>query len=170
MKRDSVIFLVIFFSLLFNSWTLQAEEEWNVDQSDSLNFQDFHKDKDAAIKLWKSDKNTRVEKPYEQSLPQPKDNAGASAEDKLIGTPATDLGATAAAVPSTNLDNSGKRYEIRERYTLNNSANTPYSAFFVIQALHQQMAGLCAKGWKKLAERSEPIETDYYLYYLIECL
>jgi hypothetical protein len=29
---------------------------------------------------------------------------------------------------------------------------------------------LCAHGWKKLSERSEPIEQDFYLYYEIECL
>jgi hypothetical protein len=71
---------------------------------------------------------------------------------------------------ANSVEISGKRFEIRERYTLTRSAKTPYSAFYVIEPLYKQSAQLCAKGWKKLAERSEPIEQDYYLYYEIECL
>ncbi|WP_101757039.1 hypothetical protein [Oceanicoccus sp. KOV_DT_Chl] len=76
---------------------------------------------------------------------------------------------TGIASTETSL-NSDKEFEIRERYSLSRSTQTPYSAFFVIEALHKQMAQLCPQGWKKLAERSEPIEQDFYLYYELKCL
>lgn len=66
--------------------------------------------------------------------------------------------------------NTGQRFEIRERYTLTRSASTPYSAFFVIEPLFKQAAQLCPLGWKKIAERSTPVEQDFYLYYEVECL
>lgn len=40
------------------------------------------------------------------------------------------------------------------------------------EAFHQdkKAAQLCAHDWKKLSERSGPIEQDFYLCYKIECL
>jgi hypothetical protein len=145
---------LIFFVSLTSAVTFA--QEMDIDQADSLRFQDFHKDKKEAVKVW--DK---------------KDNAPTKAyQDQSTATNAKPATASASSSVETanSVEISGKRFEIRERYTLTRSAKTPYSAFYVIEPLYKQSAQLCAKGWKKLAERSEPIEQDYYLYYEIECL
>ena len=135
----------------------------DVDQADTIDFQSFHKDKKEAVKVWDKTSNTPT-KTYSDSQQVPPTNS----------TPGT--AASAAAVPaaiaatSTSGDTKGKRFELRERYTLTRSAKTPYSAFYVIEPLYKQAAQFCLKGWRKLTERSEPIEQDYYLYYEIECL
>lgn len=147
-------------------------QDKDVDQADTLDFQSFHKDKKEAVKVWDKNSNTTT-KAYQD---QPTTNATSTATTPTNNTPAA-IGSTAvpaASVTSTagapNTASTGKRFEIRERYTLTRSAKTPYSAFYVIEPLFKQSAQLCAKGWKKLSERSEPIEQDYYLYYEIECL
>lgn len=140
--------------------TAPAFAQMDVDQADSLDFHSFHKDKKAAIKVWKDDRKSEgsdSDQPvriYEHSPAAP------------AGKPA----AIASPTADKQTDTTGKRYEIRERYTLTRSADTPYSAFYVIEALHQQMAALCPNGWHKLAERSEPVQQDFYLYYQLECL
>lgn len=137
-------------------------QNMDVDQADTIDFQSFHTDKKDAIKVWdkKSTTKTYSDKPAEvkstSNATQGKDPAIA---DKQV---------IAAAAPQDDVK--GKRFEIRERYTLTRSTQTPYSAFYVIEPLYKQSAQLCAKGWKKLNERSEPIEQDFYLYYEIECL
>lgn len=138
-------------------------QEKDVDQADTLDFQSFHKDKKEAIKVW--DKNsTSPTKTYQDqpaaSTPATTAPASPSAGDT---TQTKSLASTVAGSPS-------KRFEIRERYTLTRSAKTPYSAFYVIEPLYKQAAQLCPKGWKKLSEKSEPVEQDFYLYYEIECL
>lgn len=138
--------------------------QMDVDQADSLNFDAFHKDKKEAIKVWKDEKTQKAEtvKAYEQTTPAA--SPAASTAAKTQSTP------VAAKTEATAAAKTGQRYEIRERYALSRSASTPYSAFYVIEALHQQSAKLCPKGWKKLTERSEPIEQDFYMFYEIECL
>lgn len=143
----------VFASLLCSSvlFTVSAHaQKMDIDQADTLNFGAFYKDKKAAIKAWHSDSN-KPTKTY---------------TDTVAATKTT--GATSAK--STDGDNSGKRYEIRARYTLTRSTKTPYSAFYVLEPLAKKAARLCPKGWKKLSEHSEPIEHDYYLYQEIECL
>lgn len=156
-------------------------QDMDVDQADTIDFQSFHKDKKEAIKVWdgKSGKTTKV---YEEK-PVTKSTASDSAAPATTGSAVAPVTTTAvpaasAAAPSasaraaarTSAGEAGARFEIRERYTLTRSTATPYSAFFVIEPLHRQSAHLCPRGWKKLAERSEPVEQDFYLYYLIECL
>lgn len=157
--------------------TAPALAETDVDQADSLRFNEFFKDKKDAVKVWKDSdgkldagKRQDTVKVYEQT-PAPA-AAGSTAPVASTPAPAATAGnaSVAAAQAKAGEDTTGRRYEIRERYTLSRSAKTPYSAFYVIEAMHQQMAKLCPAGWRKLAERSEPVEQDFYLYYELECL
>ncbi len=143
--------------------------QMDVDQADSLNFEAFHKDKKESIKVWKDDKTKKDEpvKAYEQNNAATPVAAPAGAGSSLSSTPVTTAAPVVAAATASK---PGQRYEVRERYTLSRSTKTPYSAFYVIEALHQQSAKLCPKGWKKLNERSEPVEQDFFQYYEIECL
>lgn len=124
-------------------------QDKDVDQADTLDFEAFHKDKKEAVKVWNKDTSAPM-KAYNDATTTP---------------PTAD-----ATTPVASNSISGKRFEIRERYTLTRSVKTPYSAFYVLEPLAKQSAQLCPRGWQKLAERSEPIEQDYYLYYVIECL
>lgn len=152
-------------SIGISSGMVLAEENMDVDQADSLNFEGFHKDKKEAVKIWKDDKEKTVKAYDQNSTTAPvTTNATVPAATTLTSTPIT------AGAPTATASKSGKHFEIRERYTLSRSAKTPYSAFYVIESLHQQSAKLCPKGWKKLTERSEPIEQDFYMFYEIECL
>ena len=153
-----------------------AMAQMDVDEADSLNFQDFHKDKKEAIKVWQDGIGQRSEtiKTYEAASPAATP-PGTTATDtssitSTVAKPAAaSASAPAAAKPQTEAK-SGLRYEIRERYTLSRSAKTPYSAFYVIEPLHKQAYQFCPRGWKKLTERSEPVEQDFYLYFEVECL
>ena len=142
-------------------------QDKDVDQADSLDFQSFHKDKKEAIKVWDKTNNTTT-KAYQDQPAGTTAPAATTAPLTSTAVPATN--STPAAKTADTSGSAGKRFEIRERYTLTRSVKTPYSAFYVIEPLFKQSAQLCAKGWKKLNERSEPIEQDYYLYYEIECL
>ncbi len=139
-----------------------SAQTMDVEQADTIDFQSFHTDKKEAIKAW--DKKTTT-KAY---------TGESGAESKAPAKTAATQGEAAvkpSAVAATSTESAkGKRFEIRERYTLTRSAQTPYSAFYVIEPLYKQAAQLCAKGWKKIGERSEPVEQDFYLYYEIECL
>lgn len=64
----------------------------------------------------------------------------------------------------------GAVYNVRVRYTLGKSAQTEYTANSVIQPMHRLMAKYCRKGWMKLQEWSDWIESDdYYLHYEFQC-
>jgi hypothetical protein len=148
-------------------------QDMDVDQADTMDFESFHKDKKEAVKVWDKNTNTTT-KAYEEkpatgatSSTTAPTAAGSKSAVPVISTA---VSASAAAAAQTPPGEAGKRFEIRERYTLTRSTATPYSAFYVIEPLYKQSAQLCPRGWKKLAERSEPIEQDFYLYYLIECL
>lgn len=168
MIKRAPLFALLIIGNVINCSAVFAQGK-DVDQADTLDFESFHKDKKEAIKVW--DKNsTSTTKAY-QDQPAANTSTGTA--------PAAATGAAAAATTETTqaksttaavADNTNKRFEIRERYTLTRSAKTPYSAFYVIEPLYKQSAQLCPKGWKKLTEKSEPIEQDYYLYYEIECL
>lgn len=145
--------------------------QMDVDQADSLNFEAFHKDKKESIKVWKDDKAKKDEtvKAYDQTNATAPAATPAAPAGSLGSAPITAATAAPVAAAAT-VSKPGQRYEVRERYTLSRSTKTPYSAFYVIEALHQQSAKLCPKGWKKLTERSEPVEQDFFQYYEIECL
>jgi len=151
-----------------------AMAQMDVDEADSLNFQDFHKDKKEAVKIWEDGVGKRSEtvKAYETGQSTTPSNQAAPAAVTTAAQPAAATGASvAAAAKAANGEvKPGQRYEIRERYTLSRSAKTPYSAFYVIEPLYRQASQLCPRGWKKVAERSEPVEQDFYLYYELECL
>ncbi len=191
-----------FFATLFSlsaviSMPAPAQEK-DVDQADSLDFESFHKDKKAAVKIWEDGVHSAPVKTYEQTAPSTTTDASASAAPKaasntpaIIEKPIAPTGSAttkatttnnaaasaatsaAAAITSNKAATSskpGQRYELRERYTLTTSTSTAYSATTVATPLYQQAAQWCTHGWKKLAERSEPIEQDFYLYNEIECL
>jgi|GEM_PF-667256 len=153
-------------------------QEMDVDQADSLNFEGFHKDKKEAIKVWEkspsADKSQTV-KAYDLTPPASTSNAVTSTSAAVTPSPAVAAKAGDKAPATATVQNAGEvkpgqRYEIRERYTLSRSNKTPYSAFYVLEPLHKQAVQLCPRGWKKLTERSEPVEQDFYLYFELECL
>lgn len=169
-NRDNVLTLLLCGSFIF-SLNAYAQDK-DVDQADTLDFQSFHKDKKEAVKVWDKTSNTPT-KTYTDQPATPTSNSGAATTNSAPTnnvTPATNTASKTNITAPTTDDAHGKRFELRERYTLTRSAKTPYSAFYVIEPLYKQAAQLCVKGWRKLAERSEPIEQDYYLYYEIECL
>ena len=152
-----------------------AMAQMDVDEADSLNFQDFHKDKKEAVKIWEDGVGKRSEtvKAYDetgQNTASSAPVAPAAVTTAAQPAAASAAAATATAKAANGEVKPGQRYEIRERYTLSRSAKTPYSAFYVIEPLHKQASQLCPRGWKKVAERSEPVEQDFYLYYQLECL
>jgi hypothetical protein len=159
--------LLIAVGLAAFAYTTHAQD-MDVDQADTIDFQSFHKDKKEAVKVWDKKSNTTTkaydDKPAESSTIAPAQPAQTTAPA------ASTTAATKSATTLTPAGEAGKRFEIRERYTLTRSAKTPYSAFYVIEPLYKQSAQLCPRGWKKLTERSEPVEQDFYLYYEIECL
>jgi hypothetical protein len=167
---------LIAFGVATFACTTQAQD-MDVDQADTIDFQSFHKDKKEAVKVWdkKSTTTTKAydDKPAEGSSAAPAQSsttaapAAAQTTTPVATAAKSTTTSTAALIPAGE---AGKRFEIRERYTLTRSAKTPYSAFYVIEPLYKQAAQLCPRGWKKLTERSEPIEQDFYLYYELECL
>lgn len=161
--RHSVVASLTFATLAFAISGFIANpacaQDMDVDQADSLNFQSFHKNKKEAVKAW--------EKPAETTKAYDDKSSTSKADKTASASPA----ATSTASQTTSAEDiKGKRFEMRERYTLTRSAQTPYSAFYVIEPLYKQAAQLCPKGWRKISERSEPIEQDFYLYFEIECL
>jgi len=172
--RRQLVASLITFGIAAFTYTANAQN-MDVDQADTIDFQSFHKDKKEAIKAW--DKNsTTTTKAYDDtsvksSATEP--NKSATPAPASAAAPvAAPTAATAAAVTPAQIPAGakGKRFEIRERYTLTRSTKTPYSAFYVNEPLYKQAATLCPLGWKKLAERSEPVEDDFYLYFEVECL
>lgn len=146
-------FSVALLSLLsFNSSYVLADAE----DCDSLDFDACFEENETDLKLFQPKQRQAPQKVYEQE----QTNSSST-------TPATQSAPITASAPVAADITS---YEIRERYTLGKSAQTPYSAFFVIEALHKQMANKCPKGWTKLGEWSVAIEdADYYLHYEFAC-
>jgi hypothetical protein len=122
-------------------------EDFDVDDADTLDFESFHKNKKQSTKTWKEQRKKASDS---EQIPDSPMHSSAS-----------------KTLPSAS--HTGKRFEVRERYSLSRSNNTPYSAFYVTEALHKQMAELCPKGWNKLREWSVPVEKDFYLHYELQC-
>lgn len=153
MKKTTTLLILlslIFFSTVNLSY---AEDELDVDMADSFDFQKFHKEK-AKPKL---------EKTYE------KHSKKIEKKQREVKSGIMVKPSNQSVFGSTGQDLS-KRYEIRERYSLDRSNKTPYSAFSVIEAMYKQMAKYCPKGWLKEGEWSKPVEQDYFLYYQFKCL
>jgi hypothetical protein len=127
-----------------------AEEPLDIDQSNSLDFQGFHKTKKDAVKLYDSEYGGILNPKDKGSTEQP--------------------AAAVAATQSPPVAEPNKRYEIRELYAITKSERTGLTATTVVQALHLQMQGFCPEGWRKLDEWTKPDDGDYYMYYQFECL
>ena len=140
MNKTHLSTFVIISSLILCGNTLA---EFDVDDADSLDFESFHADKTPDKKVWRTQKKATSETTFDR------------------------IGGKVASVEQTG---AGEVYEIRQRYSLYTSHQTRYSAFYVIEAMHRQMAELCPSGWQKLREWSTPINTDFYLYYELKCL
>jgi hypothetical protein len=145
-------------------------QDMDVDQADTIDFESFHKDKKEAVKVWKNDKKNETVKAYDQTAPAAATTAPATTSSTPVPAAAAAPAVSATQPAQAASGPKGQRFEIRERYTLTRSTKTPYSAFYVIEPLYKQAAQLCPRGWRKLTERSEPIEQDFYLYYELECL
>ena len=144
----------IFIISLFIPCFSFAEEQMDVDLADSPFFSDFHKDKKQALKVWTQKDGLELQKDIKT--------------EKAYNTNTTN---NTAPAPADAGDKSGKRYEIRELYSISGSDRTGYTPSTVVQALYLQMQGLCPDGWKKLDERSQPDGKDaFYMYYSFECL
>jgi hypothetical protein len=74
------------------------------------------------------------------------------------------------ALDSTEINTDATAFIVKQPYTLSNSTQTRYSAFSAIDALHQQMAKHCPKGWIKDGEWVTAIESDYLLHYQFRCI
>src|ERR1022692_4035335 len=143
-NRNNILALLLCGSSIF---ILNARaQDKDVDQADTLDFQSFHKDKKEAVKVWDKPSNTPTKTYTDQPAPATNSAAGTTTNSAPASSAAA---ATNTAAPVAPAEISGKRFEMRERYTLTRSAKTPYSAFYVIEPLYKQAAQLCVKGWKK---------------------
>lgn len=129
--------------------------DMDVDEADSLDFGAFHKQKEDAVVLFEKEPESTPEKVYQEDTAGNADEGSSSHSDN-------------SKVASKTV-NDEQHYEIRERYTLGSSSATPYSALFVIEALHRQMAKLCPGGWTKHGEWTVPVAQDFYLHYEFSC-
>ena len=141
--------------LIASASRCNAVEEMDVDLADSLDFESFHKPKDSTIKVYDSESGeffsrakTAATKTYQQQ------------------TSSTEPTKTNDSLPSL----AGKRFEIRQRYTLSFSDQTSDTAVTAINTLHKKMATHCPRGWLRQKEWSTPIEQDFYLHYAFECI
>ena len=128
--------------------------DMDVDECDSLDFEACHQSNEDSIQLFKS---------------KPKSTKAYSDEQSAESKTVTPVQKTVFGSTNKKISSNSKAYEIRERYTLSRSTKTPYSAFYVIEALHKQMAELCPEGWTKLGEWTVPVEDDFYLHYEFSC-
>ncbi len=145
MYRLPPYLLILLMSLVYANPVIA---DFDVDDADSLDFEAFHRDKNPDKKTWeKKSITTSTNKAKTDALPLSEKEEHQSSDS-----------------------NTGREYQVRERYSLERSTETPYSAFYVIEALHKQMASLCPKGWEKIKEWSKPVEKDFYLYYELRCL
>jgi hypothetical protein len=147
MINNPLILIVSLLTSLLLTTTVSAND---VDDADSLDFETFHTDKEKTVKTW-------------QTNPKETFNNDQNIEIDVSNS-------LSISTQKNRHENNSNTFETRERYTLNNSLKTPYSAFYVIEALHKKMADLCPQGWEKTREWSIPVENDFYLYYQFNCL
>jgi hypothetical protein len=151
--KKTFIFMVCTLSLFsFNSYA-----EFDVDDADSLDFESFHNDEkknnaEEKKSLWDKLKKKTSTKPMPLQ-------DGTSALKKTNNN-------TSQATKQLNNESI---LHIQERYTLSRSDHTPYSAFYVVEALHKKMAVQCPSGWNKIKEWSTPVEGDFFLHYQFSC-
>jgi len=144
------------FTLLLS---LQTFAQTSVDDCDGLDFTACFSEKEEDLKLFEPRQKKTIKKIYETDEKAEAKQSAATPAVKTVST-----------APPAQVEQAIEAFEIRERYTLGKSAQTPYSAFFVIEALHKKMAKTCPNGWTKLGEWSVAIESpDYYLHYEFAC-
>jgi hypothetical protein len=159
------------------SFAANLQAQMDVDQADTLNFEEFHKHKDTAIKIYQTPKGDmkfglkpEANKVYDAA---PQKQTATTSESAATTTSATQSTAdnTAVAAPTElPTGKKGQRFEIRERFSLGKSTATSYNATTVIEALNVQMADICKKGWEKTRDFALPIDNDFYQHYEFECL
>lgn len=177
-----------------------GDDEMAVDSADDFNPESFHKSKPSEIKVFDSasgkffsrgvdvdadvadSKEQAVKKVYlEQDRPKNSDHAPSTttltAPSPASSTALTNAASTSITVEALDVfDNTeypvdtGKRYEIRTRYTLKPGNSASLSADAATDIMHGKMAQQCPQGWEKQREWSLPVEGDYYLHYQFECL
>jgi hypothetical protein len=177
---------LILASCIAMSFAANLQAQMDVDQADTLNFEEFHKHKDTAIKIYQTPKGDMKFglKPEANKVYEAPKKSTATATESAATKPATSQTPSNTAAPvQTNVENTavaaptelpvgnkGQRFEIRERFSLSKSTATPYNAITVIEALNVQMAGVCKNGWEKTRDFTLPIENDFYQHYEFECL
>jgi hypothetical protein len=134
--------LLLLFMASILSLNLVADDSMAVDDADNFS-PEFHESKAEEIKFYDSSTGTFFGR-EKSKAEKAQDNANPQASGQAS-------------------------FEIYERYTLTRSDKTPYSAFYVIEALHTQMATQCPSGWNKVEEWSVSVESDYYLHYKFTC-
>ena len=132
---------LIIYLALSASHAAFAEDEMTVDQADSLNFEEFHKEDKNSFSLFQEKKKEPVN--FEAEA-----DAAAGQQQSARTT-----------------------YMARTRFTLQGtSTKTPFTAVTVITAQAQQMAETCPTGWIKIKNWIVPVEGDYYDHIEFACL
>ncbi len=144
--------------ILLCIFSLSAHSASDVDMADSLDFNAFHNDKKETQKTWKTEPKKPIDNTQNINI-NTSSSVSISSQQANKNTP-----------HNSSFSNNDNTHKIHERYTLNNSLKTPYSAFYVIEALHKKMAELCPTGWEKTREWSTPVENDFNLHYQFICL
>jgi len=171
----------------------------DADMADSLNFEEFHKDKPGAITIWDSDKGQFVglkekktevtydpaspkaaAKPGPAQAPQPQatrvGQGIASDEDKAaVATPGPSAlhAQTLEAQRHQEKLSHGEGFD-GQRFMIRvryspSAENNGTTASAATNSLHGQMAQHCPTGWMVIREWSLPVEQDYYLHTLFQC-
>lgn len=133
--------IALLFSAVAIPATSLADQEMTVDQADSLDFQEFHKEDKGSLNLFTEKKKEPVN--FEAEA-----DAAAGQQQSARTT-----------------------YMARTRFTLQGtSTKTPFTAVTVITAQAQQMAETCPTGWIKIKNWIVPVEGDYYDHIEFACL
>lgn len=128
-----------------------ADDEFDVDQADTLDFESFHKPKNNAVKIYNSE-TQQFFSSSSTSSEKTTSNLRTSSERKYKEEVL-----------------SGQTHEIRQRYTVDESEHTTDTANTATNALHKKMARYCPQGWHKQKEWSVPVDGDFYLHYQFRC-
>lgn len=139
------------------------------ESADSLDFERFHRSADQGrplIDLGRGEPPPAGVNVFDRELDNPGGKGVVRSED---------LATSDASRASRHADRrgpppaAGETMNIRVRYTLTRSENTPFLAHTAIHALHSYIVDHCPRGWIKLAEWSLPVGEDQYLYYQFRC-
>lgn len=196
MKRSNALFPLLVAVFLP---TLACAAPGDADMADSLNFEEFHKDKPGAITIWDSDKGQfvglkekKTEVTYDPASPgkaaataPAKPQAPAAAPDSQ--PPASDEDKVAAVTPGPGAVHAQTLEQQHHQEKLSHGEGFDGQRFMIrvryspgvaqngmtasdaTNNLHEQMAAHCPMGWMVIREWSLPVEKDYYLHRLFQC-